>query len=165
MLHSIVFAFHVLTILVFILNLFFANIYTQNTKEKLAKVNEILKAHGARELSPEDLLKSNANLELSMEDLHQVIGGAGKYSDNKINGYTSKEAGSILQTIIDYFGNEEKSGIDLAGVVADTLFPEVGKDVWNESLSTGGGYNACDEIFARAIENGSGRRSSAFSPA
>ena len=71
-------------------------------KEKLAKVNEILKAHGARELSPEDLLKSNANLELSMEDLHQVIGGAGKYSDNKINGYTSKEAGSILQTIIDY---------------------------------------------------------------
>ncbi len=41
-----------------------------------------------------DGMNTNANLELSMEDLHQVIGGAGKYSDNKINGYTSKEAGS-----------------------------------------------------------------------
>lgn len=133
-------------------------------KEKLAKVNEILKAHGVRELSPEDLVKSNADPELDMEDLGQVIGGAREYSDNKINGYTSREAGSILQTIIDYFGDDKESGIDLAGVVADTLFPEVGKDVWNESLSTGGGYNACDEIFARAIENGSGRRSSAFSP-
>ena len=74
-------------------------------KEKLVKVNEILKAHGAWELRSEDLVKSNAGPELSMEDLGQVIGGAREYSDNKINGYTSKEAGSILQAIIDYLND------------------------------------------------------------
>ena len=72
-------------------------------KEMKAKIDEVLKTNGMRELS--------------MDEMDRVSGGSFP-ADYRINGYTAAEAGGMLQTVYDYFGLDvaEAYAIEVFGV-------------------------------------------------
>ena len=72
-------------------------------KEMKAKVDEILKTNGRRELS--------------MDEMDRVSGGSFP-ADYRVNGYTAEEAGGMLQAVYDNLGLDvaEKFAIEVFGV-------------------------------------------------
>ena len=89
-------------------------------KEMKAKIDEVLKTNGRRELS--------------MDEMDRVSGGSFP-ADYRINGYTAAEAGGMLQAVLDNFGLDvaEKYAIEVFGVkTAD----------WGRFMRASAGLNA-----------------------
>ena len=72
-------------------------------KEMKAKIDEVLKTNGKRELS--------------LDEMDRVSGGSFP-ADYTVNGYTAAEAGGMLQAVYDNFGLDvaEKFAIEVFGV-------------------------------------------------
>ena len=72
-------------------------------KEMKAKIDEVLKTNGKRELS--------------LDEMDRVSGGSFP-ADYRINGYTAAEAGGMLQAVYDNFGLDvaEAFAIEVFGV-------------------------------------------------
>ena len=107
-------------------------------KEMKAKIDEILKANGKRELS--------------LDEMDQVSGGGNFPSDYRLAGYTAAEAGGMLQLIY------ETLGIDAA---ADFACNNITAGNWlgymQESSSRNAAYYAVDMIWQKAYENEKGK--------
>ena len=106
-------------------------------KEMQAKIDEILKKQGRQQLNPDDLDK--------------VVGGAKTCPDDyKYFGLTWEEAGSILQTLIDNFGE------DVAIEFANTQWAK--SEQWalfiRASSGSNAGYYAAGMIWGKAYEGG-----------
>ena len=89
-------------------------------KEMKAKIDEILKTNGKRELS--------------MDEMERVSGGSFP-ADYTVNGYTAAEAGVILQDIYD------KYGLDVAAAFAIEVFGAKSSD-WKGYMQASAGLNA-----------------------
>ena len=89
-------------------------------KEMKAKIDEVLKTNGKRELS--------------MDEMDRVSGGSFP-ADYRINGYTAAEAGGMLQAVYDNFG------LDVAVAYAIEVFGVKTND-WRGYMQASAGQNA-----------------------
>lgn len=107
-------------------------------KEMKAKIDEVLKTNGKRELS--------------LDEMDRVSGGSIP-ADYRINGYTVAEAGGILQSVYDQFG------LDVAEAFAIEFFGVKTGD-WRkymiESRGRNEGYYAVDMIWNKAYNSKNG---------
>jgi len=107
-------------------------------KEMKAKIDEILKTNGMRELS--------------MDEMDRVSGGSFP-ADYRVNGYTAAEAGGMLQTVYDQFG------LDVAEAFAIEVFGVKSND-WRkymiESRGRNEAYYAVDMIWNKGYNSSNG---------
>ena len=111
-------------------------------KEMKAKIDEVLKTNGKRELS--------------MDEMDRVSGGSFP-ADYRINGYTAAEAGGMLQVVYDNLGLDvaEKFAIEVFGIISNDWrkFMKASADlnaahyavdmIWNKCYnSRNGGFGA-----------------------
>ena len=88
--------------------------------EMKAKIDEVLKNCGTRELS--------------MDEMDRVSGGSFP-ADYRINGYTAEQAGNLLQGVYDHFG------LDVAVAYAIEVFGVKTND-WGIYMRASAGLNA-----------------------
>lgn len=89
-------------------------------KEMKAKIDEVLKTNGKRELS--------------LDEMDRVSGGSFP-ADYRINGYTAAEAGGMLQSVYDQFG------LDVAEAFAIEVFGVKTND-WKKFMMASADLNA-----------------------
>ncbi len=107
-------------------------------KEMKAKIDELLKTNGKRELS--------------LDEMDRVSGGSFP-ADYRINGYTAAEAGGMLQAVYDNLG------LDVAEAFAIEFFGVKTND-WRKfmqaSADLNAGYYAVDMIWNKAYNSRNG---------
>ena len=107
-------------------------------KEMKAKIDEVLKTNGMRELS--------------MDEMDRVSGGSFP-ADYRINGYTAAEAGGMLQAVYDNFG------LDVAVAFAIEVFGVKTND-WGiymrASADLNAGRYAVDMIWNKGYNSSKG---------
>ena len=107
-------------------------------KEMKAKIDEVLKTNGKRELS--------------LDEMDRVSGGSFP-ADYRINGYTAAEAGGMLQAVYDNLG------LDVAEAFAKEVFGVISND-WRKYMIESRGRNearyAVDMIWNKGYNSKNG---------
>ena len=107
-------------------------------KEMQAKIDEVLKTNGMRELS--------------MDEMDRVSGGSFP-ADYRINGYTAAEAGGMLQAVYDNFGLDvaEAYAIEVFGVKTNNW-----RNYMRASADLNAGRYAVDMIWNKGYNSSKG---------
>ena len=107
-------------------------------KEMKAKIDEVLKTNGRRELS--------------MDEMDRVSGGSFP-ADYRVNGYTAAEAGGMLQAVYDNFGLDvaEAFAIEVFGVITNDW-----RGYMKASADLNAGYYAVDMIWNKGYNSSNG---------
>ena len=107
-------------------------------KEMKAKIDEILKTNGKRELG--------------MDEMDRVSGGSFP-ADYRINGYTAAEAGGMLQAVYDNFGLDvaEAYAIEVFGVKTNDW-----RNYMRASADLNAGRYAVDMIWNKGYNSSKG---------
>ena len=107
-------------------------------KEMKAKIDEVLKTNGMRELS--------------MDEMDRVSGGSFP-ADYRINGYTVAEAGGMLQAVYDNFGLDvaEAYAIEVFGVKTNDW-----RNYMRASADLNAGRYAVDMIWNKGYNSSKG---------
>ena len=107
-------------------------------KEMKAKIDEVLKTNGKRELS--------------LDEMDRVSGGSFP-ADYRINGYTAAEAGGMLQAVYDSLGLDvaEKFAIEVFGIISNDW-----RKFMKASADLNAGYYAVDMIWNKGYNSDKG---------